>query len=140
MKKLFQLGFLPKSTDCALLLLRLGFGLSLLLLHGWGKLMKFSELSDKFPDPLGIGHTPSLVLAIVGEVLGSSLVVLGWFTRFGALCAAVTMGVAFVMVHGMRLRGPGNGEDAMIYFFGFIAILLAGAGRFSVDGSGGGKG
>lgn len=140
MKKFFQLGFVPKSADCALLVLRLGFGLSLLLLHGWGKVMRFSELSDKFPDPLGIGHTPSLVLAIVGEVLGSSLVVLGWFTRFGALCAAITMAVAFTMIHGLKLRGPGNGEDALIYFFAFTTILLAGAGRFSIDGSGGGKG
>ena len=134
MKKLLTLDFLPKSADLALLVLRLGFGLSLLLLHGWGKVMKFSELSGKFPDPLGVGPTASLALAIVAEVLCAALIVVGACTRLAALVASINVGVAFFLVHGMKLRGPGNGEDALIYLTAFVVLLLAGGGRFSVDG------
>ena len=137
MKKFLQLSFVPRSVDLALLVLRLGFGLSLLLLHGWGKVMKFSELTEKFPDPLGVGHTTSLVLAIVGEVVCAALIAIGAFTRLAALGSAITMGVAFFIVHGMKLKGPGNGEDAMVYLLAFLVIFLAGAGKYSVDGSGG---
>jgi putative oxidoreductase len=134
MKKILHVSFIPRSPDFALLVMRVTFGLSLLLLHGWGKLMRFSELSEKFPDPLGIGHTASLALAIFGEVVCSSLIVIGAFTHLAALGSAITMAVAFVMVHGMKLKGPGNGEDAMIYLAAFVVIFIAGAGRFSVDG------
>lgn len=133
MKKILQLGFLPTSADCALLVLRLAFGLSLLLLHGWGKVMKFSDLSEKFPDPLGVGHSVSLTMAIFAEVVCSSLVALGLFTRLAAFVCAFLVGVAFFIVHGMKLRGAGNGEDALVYLAAFLTIFLAGPGRFSVD-------
>lgn len=138
MKKLLHLSFLPKSADVALLVLRLAFGLSLLVLHGWGKLQRFSELSEKFPDPLGLGHSASLACAILAEVVGSALVVLGLFTRLGALVCAFTMGVAFFMVHQLKLKGPGNGEDALVFLAAFVALFVAGGGRYSVDAKIGG--
>ena len=55
--KFLHFNFLPRSADVALLLLRVWFGLSLLWLHGWGKLMNFSAMTEKFSDPLGIGKT-----------------------------------------------------------------------------------
>lgn len=133
MKKFLQLSFLPLSADLALLVLRLGFGLSLLLLHGWGKLMKFPELAVKFPDPLGVGHAWSLLLAILGEVVCSSLLVVGLCTRLAALGAGITMGVAFFLVHQMKLKGAGDGEDALVYLVAFATLFLAGGGRFSLD-------
>ena len=139
MTKFLHLNFLPRSADLGLLVLRLAFGLSLLCLHGWGKLMTFSDLSTKFPDPLGIGHLPSLVLAILGEVVCSTLVVLGLFTRVAALGSMITVGVAFFLVHGHRLTGQGNGELAMVYGSVFFALFLAGGGRFAVDAKLGAK-
>jgi putative oxidoreductase len=133
MKKLasiLRLDFVPASTDVGLLVLRLWFGLSLLLLHGWGKLIGFQQMSGKFFDPLRIGHRNSLILALVGEVLCSSLVVLGLFTRFGALGAAITMGVAFFLVHNHSFK---VGELAYVYLAGFVALFLAGPGKFSLD-------
>lgn len=141
MKKILQLQFLPTSADLALLLLRLWFGLPLLLLHGLPKLMDFRAEAGSFPDPLGVGSPVSLGLAILGEVVCSSLLVLGLFTRLAALGAGTTMAVAFWRVHHLTLRGEASGELAYVYLGVFVALLLAGAGRFSLDArSGGAKG
>ena len=133
MKKLLHLDFLPRSPDVALLLLRLIFGGAMLGLHGWDKLMKFGEMSPKFADPLGVGSTTSLVLALVGEVLCAALLVVGAYIRFAALGAAITMGVAFFIVHGGQRSGPGSGEMSFLYFSAYLALLFAGGGRYSLD-------
>jgi putative oxidoreductase len=139
MKKILHLDFLPRSSDLALLALRLIFGGAMIGLHGWGKLLKFGELSAKFADPLGVGHATSLVLALVGEVLCAALLVVGAYTRLAALGGAITMGVAFFLVHQGQLSGPGSGEMAFLYFSAYIALVFAGAGRFSLDAKLGAK-
>jgi putative oxidoreductase len=137
--KFLHLNFLPRSSDAALLLLRVWYGASLLLLHGWGKITGFSAMKSGFADPFGIGSTASLALAVFGEVVCSALLVLGLFTRVAALGAGITMAVAFSFAHGLRLTGQNNGELAFIYLGVFIALLLAGAGKFSVDAKLGAK-
>ena len=139
MKKLLHLDFLPRSPDVALLLLRLIFGGAMLGLHGWEKLMKFGEMSGSFADPLGVGRTASLVLALVGEILCAALLVVGAYTRFAALGAAITMGVALIIVHGGQLSGPDSGEMSFLYLAPFLALLIAGGGRFSLDAKLGAK-
>jgi putative oxidoreductase len=138
-QRILGLGFIPASTDLALLVLRVWFGGAMLVLHGWGKLSKFQELSGKFADPLGIGSKASLSLAVFGEVVAPVLLIFGLLTRFSALSAAITMAVAFFLAHKGVLKGPGNGEMAFIYLAGFVAIFLAGPGRFSIDGGGTGN-
>ena len=131
--RLLQLNFLPRSTDAGLLVLRFWLGLSLLLLHGWSKLRGFSEMSGKFPDLLGVGSAVSLTMAVFGEVVFALLLVLGLLTRFASVVLAITMAVAFFVVHKGVLSGPKNGELAFVYLAGFVALLVAGAGRFSLD-------
>jgi putative oxidoreductase len=131
--KFLHLNFVPRSTDAALLVLRIWYGTSLLWLHGWGKLTGFSGLAQRFLDPFGIGQTPSLVLAIMGEVVCSVLLVIGAFTRIAALGAAATMATAFWFAHGGRLSGANNGEMAFVYLGVFVTLFLAGAGKYSVD-------
>jgi putative oxidoreductase len=82
---------------------------------------------------LGVGHVSSLSLAIFAEFLCSLLLVLGLFTRFAALVLSSTMAVAFFMVHRTALSGEHSGELAFIYLAGFLAILIAGPGKFSID-------
>lgn len=139
MKKFFLLSFLPTSADLGLLVLRVGLGTLMLVLHGWAKLSKFSTLIDTFPDPLGISHRASYLLAMGGEVLGSTLLILGLATRFAAVWLATIMTVAFITAHGMALSGPRSGELAVVYGVGFITLLMAGAGRYSVDAKIGGR-
>jgi len=128
-----QLRFIPRNVHIALLLLRLWLGLSMLLLHGLTKLKTFSELSGKFPDPLGIGHQASLALAVFAEVGCSALIVLGLFTRLASLSLIINMCVAFFLVHNATLTGEKNGELAFIYLAGYVVLLVAGGGVFSID-------
>lgn len=138
--KLLHLNFIPRSADLALLALRLWYGLPLLLLHGWGKLTGFSAMAEKFPDPLNVGHSISLGLAVFAEVVCGACIALGLFTRLAALIAMIELGVAFWFVHGHRLTGSGNGELAYLYVGGYLALLIAGGGKYSVDAGIGAKG
>jgi len=136
MKKIgsiLRLEFLPSSVDFGLLVLRVWIGLSMLSLHGWSKLQGYKKASD-FGDPLGVGNEVSWGLAVFGEVVCAALLVFGLFTRFAALAGAITMSVAFFMVHRMVLKGAGSGELAYIYLAAFLTIFIAGPGRFALDG------
>lgn len=133
MNKLLRLGALA-IPELGLLILRLVLGGSMLLNHGVPKLMKFNELSASFPDPLGVGPKISLGLAVFAEVLCSALLIVGFLTRFAALSLAITMGVAFFLVHKGALSGAQSGELAFLFLTGFVALIFTGAGRWSVDG------
>lgn len=134
-----RLEFLPSNTDLALLVLRVWIGGSMLVLHGWDKLAGFKQMASSFQDPLGIGSTTSAALAVFGEVGCSILLILGLFTRFAALGGAITMGVAFFIVHKAKLTGSNSGEMSFLYLAGYITVLLAGSGRHALDGKGGGR-
>lgn len=133
MKKFLTLEFIPRSADLALLVLRVWLGASMLSLHGWGKLLGLINGTSKFPDIFGIGAMPVLIVAIFAEFLCSAFLILGLWSRLAAFFLATTMGTAFFAAHGAKLSGPGNGELAFVYLAGFVAILMAGAGRYSVD-------
>ena len=105
----------------------------MLLNHGVGKVLDFSAKADKFPDLIGIGSMPSLILVIFAEVICALMITVGWYARFAALSLAITMGVAFIMAHGSKLSNPGSGELAFIYLAVSVALVFAGAGRFSLD-------
>jgi putative oxidoreductase len=137
--KFLHLNFLPRSADLALLVLRVWFGGAMLVLHGWDKLMNFSTYSGQFLKFLGLPQNVSLGLAIFGEVVCCALLVLGLFTRFAALGAAITMGVAFFMAHGAKLSGQGSGEMAFLFLGVFAALFFAGGGKYSVDANIGAK-
>ena len=111
----------------------------MLIGHGWGKLMTFSKEAATFSDPLSVGHSTSMVLAIFGEVVCMALLIAGAFTRLAALGGAVTMAVAFFLVHGGKLTGANNGEMAFLYLVGFVAIFLSGPGLFALDTKLGGR-
>ncbi|MEH6537303.1 MAG: DoxX family protein [Psychroserpens sp.] len=117
-------------TDLALLLLRLGFG-GFLLTHGIPKINRLSDASG-FPDPLGIGAMPSLILCLIGEVIAPILLIIGFKTKWAAIPAAITMMVAAFVVHAKD--DLGTKEQALLYLIAFIVIFLTGAGKYSIDG------
>ena len=133
MKKIFAPGNDSTLTSLALLVLRLFFGLTMVLHHGWDKLRTFSDTAPNFPDPMHIGHSTSLGLAVFAEVVAAVLLAIGLWTRFAALVLAFEMGVAFTMVHKMAFSGQMPGEMAFMYFGAYFTLLLAGGGKFSVD-------
>lgn len=135
LNKLFAPGNNLLPANVALLVLRLWLGLTMLLNHGLGKLASFSETAPNFPDPLGVGHATSLALAVFAEFFASLLLILGLVTRFAALVLMIDMAVAFLLVHKMVLSGQHSGELAFLYLAGYVALLIAGPGCFSVDKS-----
>lgn len=114
-----------------LLLARVAFGGFMLFGHGWGKMMSFSTLKDKFPDPLGLGGTLSLGGAVASEVLFAALILVGFMTRLSALPLIFTMAIAAFIVHG---DDPFKGQEmALLYLVGYLLLLLTGPGCFSLD-------
>jgi putative oxidoreductase len=119
------------ARSIGLLVLRFGVGLMMLLAHGWGKLVGFSDLAEKFPDPLGIGSTTTLLLAIFAEVVCALLIVVGLGTRFAAVPLLVTMLVAAFVVHA---DDPWSRQEfALLYAIPFLALIFTGGGRFALD-------
>ncbi len=125
------------AVDAARLLLRLVLG-GLILLHG------ISKLSN------GIGPIAGLVaqagapaifanLVYVGEVIAPVLLIIGLWTRAAALVVAINMIVAVLLVHTSQLlqlskQGGWALELQGCYFFLAVAIMLLGAGGYSLGG------
>jgi putative oxidoreductase len=131
MKKLLTLDFIPPSHDLGLLVLRVWLGASIFGLHGLAKLKNFGGQVEQFK---GMGIHPVLgSAAILSESIFAILLIIGLATRVSALFLAATMSYAFFVVHKQVLSGQGSGELAFIYLAGFVTLLIAGAGRFSVD-------
>jgi len=120
------------GKDFNALILRVVLGFSMFYGHGIGKMNKlFGGGEIEFADPLGIGVTFSLVLAVFSEVVCAWLVVFGLFTRLALVPLIITMAVATFIFNGGQPFG--KIELSMIYFFGFIALMFTGPGRFSLD-------
>lgn len=119
-----------KTAGRLILALRLMFGI-MLLTHGITKIVNFGATAPMFPDPLGVGSAVSLGLAIFAEVGCSLALLLGLLTRPACLVLAFNMFVAIAAVHHFDFLGAG--ELAFLYFLIFVALLLTGAGRYSVD-------
>ena len=121
----------PILNNIGLLLLRLGFG-GIMLTHGIPKLLMLISGDFNFGDPIGIGAPASLVLAVMAEVVFPILVIIGFKTRLATIPVALTMAVAFFVVHA---HDPfnGNKELALLFLIGFTAVGLLGPGRYSID-------
>ena len=118
------------GASLGLFVLRLGVG-GMMLTHGWPKLQRLMETPDKFADPLGLGPEISLALAVFSELVCAALIVIGLGTRAAALPLLITMVVAAFIVHG---DDPFKKQElALLYGAGSLALMLAGAGRFSMD-------
>ena len=139
-KKILAPGDESALVSFSLLVLRLWLGLTMFFVHGMDKVNNFSHYASMFPNPIGIGVKPGLVLVIVAETAGAILLAVGLLTRLGALMLATDMGVAFFLVHKMAFGGDHPGELAFIYLAGFVTLFLAGPGKISMDKALFGKG
>jgi putative oxidoreductase len=140
-------------TDAALLILRLS-GLGLALAHGWAKIERFlSGESSQFVEGVArLGFPYPTVFAwaaTLAELVGGFLIAFGLLTRVAAGFAGFTMFVATFLRHrraqqtlavfGINavpadvLESWGNPERAALYLLIFLALVLMGGGRFSLD-------
>ena len=117
-------------SSIGLLILRVAFGASMLS-HGVPKVMGFSKIAEKFPDPIGLGSQVSLALASSAEVGCSFLLIIGLCTRVACLPLAFTMLVAILFVHG---SDPWKAKElAALYLAVYVSIAFLGAGKYSLD-------
>jgi putative oxidoreductase len=118
--------------DLGILVLRVGVS-GLMLTHGVPKLQKLVAGGEiQFPDPIGVGPTASLALAVFGEVVAPAFLIVGFLTRWAAIPAAVTMAVAAFVVHWSDPLA--DKELALVYLVGFATLFFTGAGHYSIDG------
>ena len=117
-------------TNLALAVLRIGASV-MLLTHGIPKIERLFATPVEFPDPLGVGATLSLILALTGEVVGPLLVLIGYKTKLATIPTIITMIVGLLFIH---LNDPIHiKEKALLYLLMFVVIFLAGPGKYSVD-------
>lgn len=115
--------------DLGLLLLRIGASITMMT-HGYGKLQMLIN-GDEFGDPIGLGATPSLFLATIGEFVCPILIIFGFKTRWAAIPTAITMAVAFFIAHA---SDPFQRKELpLLYLIVFVSIILLGPGKYSVD-------
>ncbi len=125
-----------KDFDLASLLLRLLVG-GMLLFHGFHKVIN------------GIGsikimlqgaHIPELLAygVFVGELIAPLFLILGLYSRIGALIVVVNMMVAIYLAYGNSLlalnkHGGPFVELSVFYVVVSLAIFLMGPGKYSVN-------
>ena len=120
------------TRSLGLLILRVGIGAMMMLAHGWGKVLSFTEKSVNFSDPLGVGSEVSMALATSAEFFCAFLVVIGLATRLAAIPLAFTMLTAALVIHA---DDPwAKQEFALLYAVPFLTLILTGPGKISVDG------
>jgi len=119
------------KRDFGLAILRVGAA-SLMLTHGVPKFLKLIGDSEiEFGNPIGIGPTATLILAVIGEFICPILILIGFKTRWATIPPILVMLTATFIVHA---QDPfGKKEKALLFLIMFVAILLMGPGKFSVD-------
>ncbi|EIK53190.1 hypothetical protein YO5_13603 [Stutzerimonas stutzeri TS44] len=126
--------------DTGKLILRLALGV-LMLLHGMSKLI--NGVDGIVGMVTGFGLPAAIAYGVyLGEVIGPLLVIVGLYTRAGALLIAGNMLFALLLAHRAELftLAPTGGwalELQAMFLFGAVAVLLLGAGRFSIGGTSG---
>ncbi len=120
-----------KKLNLTFFLFRLTAG-GLMLTHGMGKFnMLFGSEPIQFPDPLGVGETTSLALAVFTEVFCAMLIMIGLVTRFASIALLITMLVAAFIFHA---DDPiVKQELSLLYASIYFVITMTGAGKFSID-------
>ena len=128
MKKILSTRTAPWALNLSLFILRMGLGL-LMIPHGYGKMVHFSERSGNFMDFLGLGSAVSLALVIFAEFFCAAI---GLFTRITVVPLVITMTVAVFKAHDADIFG--DGERGMLFLIASVVIMLCGPGKASVDG------
>jgi putative oxidoreductase len=125
--------FLPYNLDAALLILRIVLGI-VLLYHGVPKLMNFSATVGGF-QTMGL-PAPSVTaaFALLAEVVGGLLILLGVAVELAALLVIIDMLGAIALVHwanGFDFT-KGGWEHPFTVLMMAVVLALAGPGRMSI--------
>jgi putative oxidoreductase len=122
--------------DFGKLLLRLAIG-GMLILHG---IFKLSHGIDFLHQMLAAKGLPDILTygVYLGEIVGPALIILGLFTRLGAIMVLVNMVFAVYLAKlpaASELTKSGGWaiELEALYAFGALALVFLGSGRFALS-------
>ena len=124
-----------QTTDIAKLLLRLSAGMMLFhgihkILHGIEGIKRLTAASG-LPEFLAYG-------VYLGEVVAPVMVIVGYYSRLGALVMSFTMANAIYLAHASELftlgrHGAPAAELPLLYLFLGVAIALVGPGKYAIN-------
>ena len=83
-----------KGISFLILCLRIFFG-ALFMMHGLDKLTNFNELSQTYPNVMGLGSYMTLMLSIFAEFCCSIFLITGLLIRITVIPMIIAMAVAF---------------------------------------------
>lgn len=133
---------LGKYREAGLLIIRLGIGLSFLILHGYPKLMGGTPMWEGIGGSmgnLGINFAPTAFgfMAALTEGLGGLLFAIGLFFRPACIFLFLVMVVAATyhlsLPAGSQGAGWGQASHAIEVGAVFLGMMFVGPGKYSID-------
>src|SRR5690606_35776398 len=121
MKKLLNIELNENTVSIAVLLLRFGVGI-MMLVHGIQKLYMLYSENIQLPSVMGIGATLSLLLTVYAEVVCFIVLLIGLFTRIAATPLIIPMLVAVLMIHGSDPYAMK--ELGLFYLLAYVVLLI----------------
>lgn len=128
--------FSEKSADIGKLILRLCVGL-MMLPHGIYKIV--NGIDGVKGMMVGFGLPEFTAYGVyMGEIIAPIMIIIGFRARLGALFVIFTMIVAIAVTSGFSFlgldsHGGFNAEIQLLYILSSVAIMLIGAGKYSID-------
>jgi putative oxidoreductase len=126
-------------TNMARLFMRLFTGV-MFMQFGIRQIAQFNELALSFPSVFGMGAEVSLLVMILIEIICSTLIILGLFTRFAIIPPMVSMVIAeCVLIQELMAQTNVTFQSSQIIFLPimflgiFLFMMLAGPGKISLD-------
>ncbi len=145
MKKFFfDCGTRDGQASLGIAALRAMVGLMMLIGHGIPKIYSYAAAKELFPVPgffpFSLMSAPlSMMACIFAEVVAAALIIIGLATRPAAFILGFTMVVAAFSYHASApwfVKPPtimDAKELALMYLIPMIALILTGAGAYSLD-------
>ena len=121
----------PASVDVGLAWLRIATSALLFTTNGWPKIVHYASELDRIDDPLGLGRTATLWLALFAEVLCPLAMAAGLATRLATVPIVVLLVVTMLGVHGDWTLE--QGQFGWLYLIVYVTLIATGPGRLALD-------